>query len=45
MNELDARMVDVYVTLINANRRKLTDVPAHLQDAVQAKLETPVDGA
>ncbi|WP_270813864.1 CD1375 family protein [Exiguobacterium sp. CinTr1] len=44
MNELDLRMVDVYVALIVANRRQLSDVPAHLQDAVQAKIETPVDG-
>jgi len=45
VNDLDLRMVDVYVALIVAKRRQLTEVPTHLQDAVQAKLETPVDGA
>ena len=38
MNELDERMVEVYVALIQARKRVIAEVPQHLQSAVIEKI-------
>lgn len=32
-------MIPIYVELVKADRRKITDVPEQIRDAVQAELE------
>ncbi|ACQ68987.1 MULTISPECIES: CD1375 family protein [unclassified Exiguobacterium] len=32
-------MIPIYAELVKAGRRKLTDVPEHLRDAVQTEME------
>ena len=38
MNELDAKMVSIYLTLINNNLRSIDQVPSRIRDAVIEKL-------